>query len=164
MQHLDKCIAFNRALYEGSDVVHSLLLSGAHSNFDLSVELAQIFLFLDVFKHSIYRKLWTFKDFFFFFSGHPAGDSDGDFHLHTSTGALSTSRGLDRETRADYTLEVVATDRGSPALSATVTVEVKVMDVNDNSPVFSKNSYSTEVSEDAAEGTKVLEVSRNLTN
>ncbi|TKS82972.1 Protocadherin-16 Protein dachsous -like protein 1 [Collichthys lucidus] len=55
--------------------------------------------------------------------------------------------------------KVVATDRGSPALSVTVTVEVKVMDVNDNSPVFSKNSYSTEVSEDAAEGTKVLEVS-----
>ncbi|XP_059207577.1 protocadherin-16-like [Centropristis striata] len=88
-----------------------------------------------------------------------AGDPDGDFHVHTSTGALSTSRGLDRETRAEYTLEVVSTDRGSPALSTTVTVEVKVMDVNDNSPVFSKGSYSVEVSEDAAEGTKVLEVS-----
>lgn len=56
---------------------------------------------------------------------------------------------------------MVATDRGSPALSATVTVEVKVMDVNDNSPIFSKSSYSTEVSEDAGEGTKVLEVSQN---
>ncbi|XP_035522449.1 protocadherin-16 [Morone saxatilis] len=88
-----------------------------------------------------------------------AGDPDGDFHLHTSTGALSTSRGLDRETKAEYTLEVVATDRGSPSLSATVTVEVKVLDVNDNSPVFSKTSYSVEVSEDAAEGSKVLEVS-----
>ncbi|XP_041807874.1 protocadherin-16-like [Chelmon rostratus] len=88
-----------------------------------------------------------------------AGDPDGDFHLHGSTGALSTSRGLDRETRAEYTLEVVATDRGSPALSATVTVEVKVLDVNDNSPVFSKSSYSVEVSEDAAEGSQVLEVS-----
>ncbi|XP_070773757.1 protocadherin-16 [Enoplosus armatus] len=88
-----------------------------------------------------------------------AGDPDGDFHLHASTGALSTSRGLDRETKAEYTLEVVATDRGSPALSTTVTVEVKVLDVNDNSPVFSKNSYSVEVSEDAAEGSQVLEVS-----
>ncbi|XP_076606771.1 protocadherin-16 [Chaetodon auriga] len=88
-----------------------------------------------------------------------AGDPDGDFHLHSSTGALSTSRGLDRETRAEYTLEVVATDRGSPALSATVTVEVKVLDVNDNSPVFGKSSYSVEVSEDAAEGSQVVEVS-----
>ncbi|XP_033954706.1 protocadherin-16 [Pseudochaenichthys georgianus] len=88
-----------------------------------------------------------------------AGDPDGDFHLETSTGALSTSRGLDRETKTEYFLEVMATDRGSPALSATVTVEVKVMDVNDNNPVFSRSSYSVEVSEDAAEGFKVLEVS-----
>ncbi|KAL7390426.1 hypothetical protein ABVT39_020943 [Epinephelus coioides] len=88
-----------------------------------------------------------------------AGDSDGDFHLDASTGALSTSRSLDRETRPEYTLEVVATDQGSPALSSTVTVEVKVLDVNDNSPVFSRSSYSVEVSEDAAEGSKVLEVS-----
>ncbi|XP_074466224.1 protocadherin-16 [Sebastes fasciatus] len=88
-----------------------------------------------------------------------AGDPDGDFHLHTSTGALSTSRGLDRETRAEFTLVVVATDRGTPALSSTVTVEVKVLDVNDNNPVFSRSSYAVEVSEDAAEGTQVLEVS-----
>uniref|UniRef100_A0A3Q3JL15 Protocadherin-16 n=1 Tax=Monopterus albus TaxID=43700 RepID=A0A3Q3JL15_MONAL len=88
-----------------------------------------------------------------------AGDLDGDFHLHVNTGALSTSRGLDRETRAEYTLEVVATDKGSPALSTTVTVEVRVLDVNDNTPVFSKSSYTVEVSEDAAEGTQVLQVS-----
>uniref|UniRef100_A0A4W6FUB5 Protocadherin-16 n=1 Tax=Lates calcarifer TaxID=8187 RepID=A0A4W6FUB5_LATCA len=87
-----------------------------------------------------------------------AGDPHGDFQLGTSTGALSTSRTLDRETRAEYTLEVVATDRGSPALSTTVTVQVKVLDVNDNSPIFSRSSYSVEVSEDAAEGTQVLEV------
>lgn len=55
---------------------------------------------------------------------------------------------------------MVATDRGSPALSTVVTVEVKVLDVNDNSPVFSMKSYSVEVSEDAAEGTQVLKVRR----
>lgn len=100
----------------------------------------------------------------FFFYSNSAGDPDRDFHLHTSTGALSTSRGLDRETKAEYTLEIVATDRGSPALSTTVTVEIKVLDVNDNSPVFSKSSYTVEVSEDAAEGYKVLEVSGNGTH
>lgn len=102
--------------------------------------------------------------YIFFFastSWTPAGDPDGDFQLHTITGALSTSRGLNRETRAEYILKVVATDRGSPALSTTVTVEVKVLDVNDNSPVFSKTSYSVDLSEDAVEGSKVLEVSRN---
>ncbi|KAM9729569.1 protocadherin-16 [Menidia menidia] len=88
-----------------------------------------------------------------------AGDPDRDFQLHTNTGALSTSRRLDRETKAEYKLEVVAVDLGSPAFSATVTVQVKVLDVNDNSPVFSKSSYTAEVSEDAAEGIQVLEVS-----
>nr|XP_043897629.1 protocadherin-16 [Solea senegalensis] len=88
-----------------------------------------------------------------------AGDSQGDFQLDLSSGALSTSRGLDRETKAEYALEVVATDRGSPALSTTATVEVVVLDVNDNSPVFGKSSYTVDVSEDAAEGTQVLEVS-----
>ncbi|KAF7668307.1 hypothetical protein LDENG_00013580 [Lucifuga dentata] len=87
-----------------------------------------------------------------------AGDPDGDFQLHASTGALSTLRALDREVRAGYTLEVVAMDRGSPTLSAAVTVEVKVLDENDNSPVFSSSSYTVEVSEDAAEGSQVLEV------
>lgn len=56
---------------------------------------------------------------------------------------------------------MVATDRGSPALSATVTVDVRVMDVNDNSPVFSKSSYMVDVSEDAEQGSQVLEVCRN---
>lgn len=86
------------------------------------------------------------------------GDPDGDFQLHASTGALSTSQALDRETTAEYNLEVVASDQGSPALSTTVTVNVRVLDVNDNSPVFGRNSYTVEVSEDAAVGTPVLEV------
>ncbi|XP_057677236.1 protocadherin-16-like [Corythoichthys intestinalis] len=88
-----------------------------------------------------------------------AGDTDGDFHLHASTGALSTQRGLDRETKAEYTLEVTAMDRGSPPLSTAVTVHVRVLDVNDNAPIFGKASYSAEVSEDAAEGSQVLTVS-----
>ncbi|XP_072302038.1 protocadherin-16 [Eucyclogobius newberryi] len=86
------------------------------------------------------------------------GDPDGDFQLHASTGALSTSQALDRETTAEYNLEVVATDKGSPAQSTTVTVNVRVLDVNDNSPVFGRSSYTVEVSEDATVGTPVLEV------
>ncbi|XP_053703389.1 protocadherin-16-like isoform X2 [Synchiropus splendidus] len=87
------------------------------------------------------------------------GDPDGDFQLDSKTGALSASRILDRETREKYHLEVVATDRGSPALSATVMVEVRVLDVNDHSPLFDRSSYTVDVSEDAAEGTRVLQVS-----
>ncbi|XP_061659458.1 protocadherin-16-like isoform X2 [Syngnathoides biaculeatus] len=88
-----------------------------------------------------------------------AGDLDEDFLLHASTGALSTRRGLDRETKAEYTLEVTAADRGTPALSAVVTVKIRVLDVNDNNPVFGTASYNADISEDAAEGSQVLMVS-----
>ncbi|KAL0994901.1 hypothetical protein UPYG_G00129030 [Umbra pygmaea] len=87
-----------------------------------------------------------------------AGDPNGDFQLHASSGALSTSRPLDRELQAGYTLEVVALDLGSPALSSTSTVEVTVLDVNDNSPAFSSTSYTVDISEDAALATPVLKV------
>ncbi|KAI4894375.1 hypothetical protein NFI96_017390, partial [Prochilodus magdalenae] len=87
-----------------------------------------------------------------------AGDPDGDFRLDSSSGALSTSRPLDREKRDSYFLEVVAQDHGSPALSSTATVEITVLDVNDNSPKFSSSSYTVDVSEDAAVGSLVLDV------
>ncbi|KAJ7997604.1 hypothetical protein DPEC_G00230730 [Dallia pectoralis] len=87
-----------------------------------------------------------------------AGDPNRDFQLHSSSGVLSIFNPLDREQHAGYTLEVIALDRGSPALSSTATVEVTVLDVNDNSPVFSSKSYSVDVSEDAAQGTPVVKV------
>uniref|UniRef100_A0AAR2JL72 Protocadherin-16 n=1 Tax=Pygocentrus nattereri TaxID=42514 RepID=A0AAR2JL72_PYGNA len=87
-----------------------------------------------------------------------AGDPDGDFQLDSSTGALSTSRPLDREKRDSFSLQVVAQDHGSPSLSSTATVEITVLDVNDNSPKFSSSSYTIDVSEDAAVGTPVLDV------
>ncbi|KAJ8404690.1 hypothetical protein AAFF_G00335530 [Aldrovandia affinis] len=87
-----------------------------------------------------------------------AGDPAGDFRLDRSSGVLSTSRPLDRERKGRYALTVVAQDRGSPALSSTATVEVTVLDVNDNSPRFESPGYTVEVPEDAAVGSLVLEV------
>lgn len=87
-----------------------------------------------------------------------AGDPDGDFQLDSSSGTLSTSRPLDRERKGRYSLEVVAQDHGSPSLSSTATVEVTVLDINDNSPIFSSSSYAIDMSEDAAIGSLVLEV------
>ncbi|KAJ8275586.1 hypothetical protein COCON_G00073380, partial [Conger conger] len=87
-----------------------------------------------------------------------AGDAAGDFLLDSSTGQLSTARSLDRESRAGYTLTVVAQDRGPAPLSSTATVEVTVLDVNDNSPKFPSAAYAADVGEDAAPGSPVLEV------
>ncbi|KAK3099335.1 hypothetical protein FSP39_002812 [Pinctada imbricata] len=51
-----------------------------------------------------------------------------------SNGSIFTTRPLDREASAQYTISVVARDRGSPALSNVTNVTVSVLDVNDNSP------------------------------
>ncbi|XP_010767620.1 protocadherin-16-like, partial [Notothenia coriiceps] len=87
-----------------------------------------------------------------------AGDSLGDFRLDRQSGVLSTSRPLDRENRAGYTLTVTAQDEGHPSLSSTATVEVTVMDINDHSPQFQSSSYTADVSEDVHIGSLVLEV------
>uniref|UniRef100_A0A4W4G0C1 Protocadherin-16 n=1 Tax=Electrophorus electricus TaxID=8005 RepID=A0A4W4G0C1_ELEEL len=87
-----------------------------------------------------------------------AGDPDGDFQIDSSSGALSTSRPLDREKRHGYSLEVVAHDHGSPSLSSTATIKVTLLDVNDNSPKFSSRSYNIDVLEDTSVGTVVLDV------
>ncbi|XP_036816974.1 protocadherin-16 [Oncorhynchus mykiss] len=88
-----------------------------------------------------------------------AGDPSGDFRVDRKSGVLSTSRPLDRERRARYSLTVTALDGGSPALSSTATVEVTLLDVNDHSPQFTSPSYTADLSEDAPIGSLVLEVS-----
>ncbi|XP_028275922.1 protocadherin-16-like [Parambassis ranga] len=87
-----------------------------------------------------------------------AGDLSGDFHLDKRSGVLSTSRSLDREKRAGYTLTITAQDEGNPPLSSTATVEVTVLDINDHSPQFQSSSYTADISEDVPIGSLVLEV------
>uniref|UniRef100_A0A4W5MZ02 Dachsous cadherin-related 1a n=1 Tax=Hucho hucho TaxID=62062 RepID=A0A4W5MZ02_9TELE len=87
------------------------------------------------------------------------GDPSGDFRVDMKSGVLSTSRPLDREGRARYSLTVTALDGGSPALSSTATVEVTLLDVNDHSPRFTSPSYTADLSEDVSIGSLVLEVS-----
>ncbi|XP_028856949.1 protocadherin-16-like isoform X2 [Denticeps clupeoides] len=86
------------------------------------------------------------------------GDPTGDFHVDKSSGVLSTSRPLDRERKETYSLTITAQDQGTPPRSASATVEVMVLDVNDNSPVFQSSSYTVDVSEDVPENSPLLEV------
>ncbi|XP_029113261.1 protocadherin gamma-C5-like isoform X16 [Scleropages formosus] len=72
---------------------------------------------------------------------------------------LITGAGLDRETKGEYSIEITATDAGSPALSSKKTVVVSVLDVNDNRPVFSQPSYTVYVNENSTPGTVLCSVS-----
>uniref|UniRef100_G3U2X0 Cadherin domain-containing protein n=1 Tax=Loxodonta africana TaxID=9785 RepID=G3U2X0_LOXAF len=66
---------------------------------------------------------------------------------------------LDRESLSAYDLVVTAQDRGSPSLSATVSLSVEVADVNDNAPAFEQPEYTVFVKENNPPGCHIFTVS-----
>uniref|UniRef100_A0A3P8RRR1 Protocadherin-16 n=1 Tax=Amphiprion percula TaxID=161767 RepID=A0A3P8RRR1_AMPPE len=73
--------------------------------------------------------------------------SQGAFSIDAFTGAILTTRSLDRESRAQYTLRAVATDGCSQGpLSSVASVTIQVEDVNDNMPVCDQNPFNAWVS------------------
>ncbi|XP_060532504.1 protein dachsous [Cylas formicarius] len=76
-----------------------------------------------------------------------ASNNGGTFKIDPKLGHLTLAKHLDFETTQRHTLVVTATDSGSPPLSANLTVMIEVQDMNDNPPVFEKNSYTLNVME-----------------
>ncbi|KAJ4935549.1 hypothetical protein JOQ06_017081, partial [Pogonophryne albipinna] len=87
-----------------------------------------------------------------------SGNEHGKFHIHPLTGAILVAQPLDYETCRDYFLTVEARDGGTPPLSAITTVNINLTDVNDNAPMFSRELYTTVVSEDATTGESVVQL------
>ncbi|XP_075041977.1 protocadherin-8-like [Mixophyes fleayi] len=71
---------------------------------------------------------------------------------------LILMKDLDRESRSSYKLELVASDGGSPSLSGSATVQVRVLDFNDNSPTFEDSSITVDLMEDAPVGHLLLDL------
>uniref|UniRef100_A0A7N6AGF1 Cadherin domain-containing protein n=1 Tax=Anabas testudineus TaxID=64144 RepID=A0A7N6AGF1_ANATE len=71
---------------------------------------------------------------------------------------LVVQKSLDRETAESHTLTLTALDGGKPPKSGEMNILVKVLDVNDNVPVFSKDVYSVMLNENAPVGTTVIQV------
>ncbi|XP_053812880.1 protocadherin gamma-A10-like [Vidua chalybeata] len=67
-------------------------------------------------------------------------------------------KSLDREQQAAHHLILTATDNGSPVKSGSTTVEIIVLDGNDNAPEFTQSVYKVTVREDVAVGSRVLQV------
>nr|XP_021144577.1 protocadherin beta-4 [Columba livia] len=65
---------------------------------------------------------------------------------------------LDREEQAEIGFSLIAMDGGSPPRSGTIEIHIVVLDVNDNSPVFTQKVYFGKVLENAPEGSVVLSV------
>ena len=83
----------------------------------------------------------------------------GTFTIDPDTGEIDVVGVLDREHRANYSIDVRATDRDpvSPRHNSTV-VEVEVLDVNDNAPVFKVDSYTVDLVEHSSVGKILLKV------
>uniref|UniRef100_A0A3B3CAB6 Cadherin domain-containing protein n=1 Tax=Oryzias melastigma TaxID=30732 RepID=A0A3B3CAB6_ORYME len=80
------------------------------------------------------------------------------FTINNSTGWITVSEELDRETTDHYSFVVEARDHGVPVMSSTADVAITVLDVNDNVPTFTERTYSLKINEDALVGTSVLTV------
>lgn len=77
-------------------------------------------------------------------------DSDpGGLFTIDQSGVLSVARPLDREKTSQHTLVVIAADHGIPPLTGSATVQLPLLDVNDNGPEF-EAAYSPIVFENVA--------------
>ncbi|XP_061900009.1 protocadherin alpha-2-like isoform X7 [Entelurus aequoreus] len=72
---------------------------------------------------------------------------------------LVLQKALDRETQAVVELTLTAIDGGKPPKSGTIQIQINVLDVNDNSPLFSKSLYKVQVVENADIGNVLVTLS-----
>ncbi|TRZ06233.1 hypothetical protein HGM15179_020872, partial [Zosterops borbonicus] len=71
---------------------------------------------------------------------------------------LVLEKALDREEQAEMSFSVIAVDGGSPPRSGTSELNVVVLDVNDNAPIFIEEEFMGKVLENMPEGSVVLKV------
>uniref|UniRef100_A0A3P8Y996 Cadherin domain-containing protein n=1 Tax=Esox lucius TaxID=8010 RepID=A0A3P8Y996_ESOLU len=72
---------------------------------------------------------------------------------------LVLKNALDREKEGEHFLTLTAVDGGNPLRSGSAVIQVVVMDVNDNAPVFTQPLYKITVTENSPPGTPVVKVS-----
>uniref|UniRef100_A0AAZ1XNM9 Cadherin domain-containing protein n=1 Tax=Oreochromis aureus TaxID=47969 RepID=A0AAZ1XNM9_OREAU len=91
-------------------------------------------------------------------------NSDVPFKIESSlTGyyTIVTEDFLDRESNPEYNLTITVSDQGSPPLSSSKNINVKVSDVNDSPPKFDHSEYTKTVAENNSPGLSVFTVSAN---
>ena len=78
------------------------------------------------------------------------------FIINSTTGEITTLRMFDREVNERYTFLVIATDMGSPPLTATSLVTVTIGDINDQPPFFSDSVYIIDIDNLSPPGTQLI--------
>ncbi|XP_074068886.1 protocadherin beta-2-like [Macrotis lagotis] len=72
---------------------------------------------------------------------------------------LVMDKALDREEQPEVRLTLTAVDGGAPPRSGTIQVRILVVDINDNTPMFTQSQYEAQVPENSSIGSKVVTVS-----
>ncbi|XP_030622694.1 protocadherin 2 alpha c isoform X3 [Chanos chanos] len=71
---------------------------------------------------------------------------------------LVLKKPLDREQTASLQLLLTATDGGTPARTGTARINVRVLDINDNAPVFDSSVYKVKLRENSPVGALVIKL------
>eukprot|EP00118_Oscarella_pearsei_P020829 m.230080 g.230080 ORF g.230080 m.230080 type:complete len:302 (+) comp40053_c0_seq6:445-1350(+) len=88
------------------------------------------------------------------------GNIDRVFKINTISGNITLDGPLDYENKRSYGFVVTATDHGIYSQrSSNTTINVTVLDVNDNAPQFVQQVFNISISELASEGTKLTKIS-----
>ncbi|XP_015050872.2 fat-like cadherin-related tumor suppressor homolog isoform X1 [Drosophila yakuba] len=78
------------------------------------------------------------------------------FDIDIYTGWITLLTSLDREVQSEYNFKVIAADNGHPKHDAKVPVTIKIVDYNDNAPVFKLPIERLAVFENALPGTVLI--------
>ncbi|XP_059918559.1 protocadherin gamma-C5-like [Gadus macrocephalus] len=70
---------------------------------------------------------------------------------------LVLAKQLDRERKPLHRLILTGLDEGNPVRSGSTQITIKVLDINDNVPVFEKTIYKVSISEDTVEGAMIAQ-------
>nr|XP_046152091.1 protocadherin Fat 2-like [Oncorhynchus gorbuscha] len=87
-----------------------------------------------------------------------SGNENGCFSIGIWSGELKLVCPLDRETKEFYILNVTVYDLGSPQNSAWKLLAVKLLDVNDNRPVFDQSRYVVHIPENTEVDTTIFQM------
>jgi len=81
------------------------------------------------------------------------------FEIDDKTGIIRSKRPLDREKYNSFTLKAFALSPSGERLENPTTIEIVVLDQNDNRPAFTQKQFTGTVSEFSVPGTSVMSVS-----
>uniref|UniRef100_A0A8C5QU96 Cadherin domain-containing protein n=1 Tax=Leptobrachium leishanense TaxID=445787 RepID=A0A8C5QU96_9ANUR len=97
----------------------------------------------------------TNSEIIYSFDFHTSDLAKKIFDLNPHTGEIYITGNIDFEKSNLYELSIKARDNGTPTLQGRCLVQIKVEDVNDNTPEITFTSKTNEVPENAATGTVV---------